>query len=154
MRKTWQERFWEKVEKSDDCWVWVGARNLQGYGKIYIQGKYYGSHRVSYVLENGEIPDGMVVDHRCFNPPCVNPLHLRAATYKQNNENQQHARASNRSGVRGVTWDKARNKWLAGIRHHGRTYNLGRFNTIEEAERVVVAKRIELFTHSDMELRI
>lgn len=41
----------------------------------------------------------------------------------------------NTSGVRGVSWDKNRKKWIASIRFNGITYNLGRFNKIEDAEK-------------------
>jgi len=55
--------------------------------------------------------------------------------------------------VRGVTWDNSRLKWRASICHDWKQMNLGCYKTIEEAERVVVAKRLELFTHSDMDKR-
>lgn len=147
------ERFWAKVDKSGECWIWTAAKNLQGYGKFYLRGKFLGSHRVAYTLAKGAIGVGLVIDHLCHVPGCVNPEHLREVTYKQNNENLQGARSKNVSGVRGVTWDAARGKWLAGIRHNGKTYNLGRFNTIPEAAEAVEKARLEMFTHSDMELR-
>lgn len=150
------ERFWAKVDKSyhpKGCWVWTAAKNLQGYGKFYLRGKFLGVHRLSYTLANGQIGDGLVIDHLCHNPACVNPSHLREVTYKQNNENLQGARSKNISGVRGVTWDATRGKWLAGIRDNGKSYNLGRYTTIPAAAKAVEEARLKMFTHSDMLLR-
>ena len=64
-------------------------------------------------------------------------------------ENRGGLCSKNTSGVRGVSWDKNAGRWRANVRHHGRTIYLGLFGTIEEAERVVVAKRNRLFTHND-----
>lgn len=146
-------RFWAKVDKTGDCWLWTAAKNLQGYGKFYLRGKFLGVHRVSYTLTKGAIAEGLVIDHECHTPSCVNPKHLRQVTYKQNNENLQGARSKNISGVRGVTWDAARNKWLACVRNNGKSYNLGRYPTIPEASKAVEDARLRMFTHSDMDLR-
>lgn len=42
-------------------------------------------------------------------------------------------RRTNTSGIKGVCWDKARNKWLAQIMFKGKNYNLGRYDKIEDA---------------------
>ena len=81
-------RFWEKVDKSSDpdaCWTWQAARDHKGYG--LFNAKALGTNRaqrVAYILEYGELPDGTALDHRCQNPPCVNPKHLRPVTTSQN----------------------------------------------------------------------
>lgn len=82
-------RFWKFVEKAgpDDCWLWTGAKAPGGYGKI---GAGTGrsvvrAHRVSWEIANGRtIPDGMLVMHRCDNPPCVNPAHLSLGDHSAN----------------------------------------------------------------------
>lgn len=72
-----EERFWDKVDTSGDCWLWMGARQVSGHGVLGIRGSKLGrAHRVSYELCIGPIPPGMSVCHRCDNPPCVRPDHL------------------------------------------------------------------------------
>jgi hypothetical protein len=67
-------RFWKQVRKTDKCWVWTGP--VHTYGRIYANGAYWMSHRFSWFIHNGPIPNGKYVCHRCDNPPCVRPDHL------------------------------------------------------------------------------
>ena len=78
------ERFWSRVNKSE-CWEWMGARNEKGYGVVAVDGKTPKAHRVAWELENGPIPAGVCVLHRCDNPPCCNPAHLFLGSKKDNN---------------------------------------------------------------------
>ena len=93
------ERFWSKVEIAgpDDCWHWTAYVDHAGYGQFYFEDRLRRPHAVSYILANGTIPDGCVIDHTCHNIDiscsggwgcrhrrCVNPAHLEAVTQSEN----------------------------------------------------------------------
>src|SRR5690606_24682332 len=87
-----------------------------------------------FELATGEpIPAGMFIDHVCGNRACVNPNHLRLVTNKQNLEHRTGLDARNKSGFRGVYFDKRWGKWAAGARHNGRLHSAGYHDTPEEA---------------------
>jgi len=83
-RKSIEERFWAKVQKTDDCWLWQASTVPLGYGQFYRDGRPIGAHRVSYELANGPVSHGFELDHLCRNPPCVRPDHLEAVTHREN----------------------------------------------------------------------
>lgn len=80
------DRFIEKTEPGENgCIVWTASGNGAGYGAMYIaKGKRVLAHRWSYEYYVGPIPDGLVLDHLCRNPKCVNPEHLEAVTQRVN----------------------------------------------------------------------
>lgn len=91
MPKTPSELFWEKVDKSGDCWRWLGAKKggrNNAYGSFMTGGrihrKQWYAHRYSYFLANGHLPDKCLILHSCDIPDCVNPAHLTAGTQTQN----------------------------------------------------------------------
>ena len=81
--KTVLDRFNEKVDKTDSCWLWTAAKT-KGYGNFSINGKQGYAHRFSYQHFIGELIKGLVVMHTCDVPWCVNPSHLVQGTYKEN----------------------------------------------------------------------
>lgn len=80
------ERFWAMVDKTETCWLWTGTKygRNRNYGQVMRGTRKIGAHRYAYELEIGPIPEGMVIDHLCGNPPCVNPAHLEAVTNREN----------------------------------------------------------------------
>ena len=149
-----EERFWSYVDKTGACWEWTGGLN-KGYGQINTTRggtrRNLKAHRVSFELANGPIASGLEIDHICHNRRCVNPEHLRAVTHKQNNEHLQGAKASSTTGIRGVHWYPRTKKWVASVSHFGKSYHIGYFDNIAEAEAAAIAKRLELFTHNDLD---
>jgi hypothetical protein len=80
-----QERLWGRIKKLESgCWEWLGAKDELGYGIIKVDGKTMATHRLSYALTNGFIPNGLLVLHKCDNPSCCNPDHLFVGTQLDN----------------------------------------------------------------------
>lgn len=77
---TLEQRFWAKVDKSGECWLWTASCRPDGYGQIRVGPTFKGAHAIGYILQIGPVPAEMQVLHRCDNPPCVRGDHLFLGT--------------------------------------------------------------------------
>lgn len=85
------ERFWAKVDKTGDCWVWTASTSPDGYGFFWDgttnergSKRIVRAHRFSFGLHHGPIPSGAHILHACDNPPCIRPDHLYAGDNARN----------------------------------------------------------------------
>lgn len=147
---TAQERLALRSERKGDCLVWTGTTWIGGYGVLRWGGRNVAAHRLAWESAHGPIPDGMEIDHACGNRPCIDVAHLRLSTRKQNVEHLVGLKKNNVSGMRGVDLAPNGKKWIARLRHEGVAIYLGRFDTAEEADAAVRAKRAELFTFPEV----
>jgi hypothetical protein len=72
------------VNEETGCWMWTASVNTNGYGQFRYQGRPWQAHRASWLLHNGDIPEGLYVLHRCDTPLCVNPDHLFLGSQSDN----------------------------------------------------------------------
>ena len=95
------ERFMSYVNKTDNCWLWTGTLNTDGYGHFDLAGKGYGTHRLLYIHCYGTIDDGLDVRHKCLPKNCCNPSHLELGTKAQNAQDRVRDGTDNRGEKHG-----------------------------------------------------
>jgi hypothetical protein len=118
-----EEKFWRyavRGENADACWKWSGFRDKDGYGKMRVGGTNIAAHRISWQIHNGASPGELLVLHRCNNPGCSNPSHLRLGDHDEN------MRDRSKSGNYGVNESASAVKYsddvVRGIRLAAGTY--------------------------------
>ena len=129
------DRFWSRVSKTSDCWEFTPT-NSSGYGRIVVNGKRWLTHRLSWVVHFGEIPDNLCVCHKCDNPACVRPTHLFLGTQTDNLKDMDNKgrRGTNSAVIQGEQNGnvKLTDNQVSEVR---RLYIAGKCNYIELAEK-------------------
>ena len=124
--------------------LWTGYTDSDGYGALSVNGRMVLAHRYAWTRDHGPIPDGMTIDHVCFERSCVNTEHLRLATHAENTRNLSGPHKDRMHDLqRGV--HRSGRKYQASVRHNGTLHHLGTFDTVESASRAAQAKRAILF---------
>lgn len=104
----------------------AGTLRQDGYIGVFIQGTYYFAHRIIWEMHNSEIPAGLVIDHINRVRSDNRVENLRICTLQQNHFNRSK-QINNKSGFKGVSWHKQKQKWVAQIKIEGRNKFLGFF---------------------------
>lgn len=126
------------------CVVWTGTTSPKGYGQMWSAGRLVQAHRWAWEQEHGGIPEGMLIDHTCWNRACCNVEHLRLATPQENQQNRSGAWKGRKHDLpRGVYRD--RRGYAARVSHNGVSHHLGMFDTPEAASIAAQNKRALLF---------
>lgn len=107
----------------------AGTISKNGYVRVRVSGRFHSIHRVAWILNHGDIPEGLVVDHIDGDKKNNRIENLRVVTTKVNLFNAKKAK-NNKSGVTGVCWDSRRKSWMV---HFGKGNILGNFKSFEEA---------------------
>ncbi len=100
-----------------ECWLWRGAVDYLGYGRLKVDRKTQGIHRVVYERLVGPIPDGMVIDHRCGQTSCCAPHHLEPVRPEENTSRARRRGNSAKTHCpQGHEFDGLDETWLASRR--------------------------------------
>lgn len=111
----------------------AGATEPRGYIKIQVDGVSYGAHRLAWLYMTGRFPDNFI-DHINQSKGDNRFCNLREATHSENLRNTGK-KPYNKSGYKGVTWDKQLDRWKASCRINKKIYHIGNFLNIEDAAR-------------------
>lgn len=138
----------EKLERlcrwEQGCLLWSGRADGDGYPLANFDGRPERVHRLMYSNYVGDIPEGMHVNHTCWNRSCLNVKHLELVTNQQNSQYRSGAQPGSTTGIRGVQWLIREGRYIGVVKHNGK-YHTKRSSDIEVVKEFVKNKRKELF---------
>ena len=108
---SWEERFWRSIEKTDNCWIWIGPRSNRDYGVFWKGPHCQLAHRVSWEMHYGPIPAGSMLLHSCDNRPCVRPDHLTPGTGRENSTDMWQKRNAAIASLTALQRDDIRTRY-------------------------------------------
>lgn len=131
--------FWKTDKGRAKAGTIAGCHAQKGYWIVRLNNKNYYYHRVIYLMHTGTLPE--MIDHIDGNPSNNKIENLRPANFASNGWNQK-TQSNNKSGVKGVCWNKKQQKWIANCMANGKNNYLGCFSDLKEATKVVEEFRI------------
>jgi hypothetical protein len=123
--------YWKHNRKLELVGSRAGCPRSKGYRAIRVGGCRVQEHQLAHLWITGEWPEALI-DHINHVKDSNGWHNLREATREENGYNARLRRDST-SGVKGVSWDASRGKWMAQVSTEGKTHHAGRFETLEEA---------------------
>lgn len=136
----WKHRTISRGRKLKKGGKQITTKDAEGYLKVCVNYKYYLAHRVIWLMHYGNVPE--FLDHINGNKSDNRIENLRPATKYQNSCNRK-SRSDNTSGVKGVNWNKIKNRWQARIYVNKKAISLGYYKDLELAELVMMEARIK-----------
>lgn len=134
----------EPIVGDPGCIIWTGSVASGGYGSLRVNGRTVPAHRYAWEQQHGPIPDGMFIDHMCWERSCVNTEHLRLATHAENTWNRSGPQPGRKHDLpRGVS--RNGKGYMANVQRGGVQHYCGTFPTIAEASAAASNKRDILF---------
>lgn len=121
----------------------AGSKRSDGYLAIKLNGKSYKAHRLAWLYINGVWPQNQI-DHINNIKDDNSIANLREATQEQNQQNHRQAHSDNPSGLLGVSWNKAMQKWLSQIQVNKKMIHIGLFACKFEAHEAYLAKKRDI----------
>jgi hypothetical protein len=124
----------------------AGTITDRGYRVLQVEGKLHKVHNLIYIFHHGKIPKNQIIDHIDGDPDNNRIENLRSVTISQNMCNRKMPK-HNKSGVKGVCWNKYRNKWTVGITHNKKKIYGGLYDNLDEATAKI--KELRAFYHKE-----
>lgn len=132
-----------RVKRAGSCLIWTGYINRDGYARFQTPDGLKMVHRYVWERSKGTIPEGLEVNHTCFNRACINLDHLELVTKSQNAQYRRGAQPNSKSGIRNV--HQRGDGWIVRLKVKQRNRTWGPFETVEEAKEEASRRRLEFF---------